>query len=197
MLRKKKQSNSGFTLIEMLVSVAIFIIVALVVTGALLVVLQAYRKAQAGKLLTDNLNFTMENIVLNLREGNNYLVDGLSVPISTNDSQYYTSIGFRTRTGNRWAYYAWDDPSKSAWKSSCDLGEDETKPCLPPPESVVRLTSSEVQVVGEDGGPGLRFYVLGEEDGYRRIMVVLRGEIERRGEKTTLQLQSTISQRNL
>jgi len=66
---KTISKNRGFTLIEMMVSVSIFVIVALIVSGVLVQLSAAYKKAQAMRLLMDNLNFALEKINLELREG--------------------------------------------------------------------------------------------------------------------------------
>lgn len=68
---KTISKNRGFTLIEMMVSVSIFVIVALIVSGVLVQLSAAYKKAQAMRLLMDNLNFALEKINLELREGVN------------------------------------------------------------------------------------------------------------------------------
>ena len=61
---KTISKNRGFTLIEMMVSVSIFVIVALIVSGVLVQLSAAYKKAQAMRLLMDNLNFALEKINL-------------------------------------------------------------------------------------------------------------------------------------
>ncbi|HNZ55583.1 MAG TPA: type II secretion system protein [Candidatus Paceibacterota bacterium] len=69
MKNHKRQINKGFTLVEMLVSVSIFVIVALIVSGVLVQLSVAYKKAQAMRLLMDNLNFALEKMNLEIREG--------------------------------------------------------------------------------------------------------------------------------
>lgn len=68
----KIQKNSGFTLIEIIVSMALFVVVAVVSLGALLKVIDANTKAQTLKTAVTNLNFTMESMVRELRVGSNY-----------------------------------------------------------------------------------------------------------------------------
>ncbi len=62
----------GFTLVEMMVSVSIFVIVAFIVVSTLLTMSAAYRKAQAMRLLLDNFNFVIQSMSLGIREGVNY-----------------------------------------------------------------------------------------------------------------------------
>ncbi len=69
-MRKK-----GFTLIEMIVSLAIFSIVAVVALGALTKIISANKKAQALQAAFTNLNFALESMSRELRVGANYRCD--------------------------------------------------------------------------------------------------------------------------
>ena len=51
--------KGGFSLIEIMVSLAIFSIVVLVATGALLSILNANKKTQALKAVVNNFNFAL------------------------------------------------------------------------------------------------------------------------------------------
>jgi prepilin-type N-terminal cleavage/methylation domain-containing protein len=65
-------SKNGFTLIEMLVSVALFSVVMVMALGALLSLSTADRKAQALKSTVDNLNFALDSMSRAIRTGSNY-----------------------------------------------------------------------------------------------------------------------------
>lgn len=64
----------GFTLIEIMVAISIFAIVATVAVGAILSANAANQKAQAIKLAVDNLNYAMDSMLLHLKQGTNYTV---------------------------------------------------------------------------------------------------------------------------
>jgi prepilin-type N-terminal cleavage/methylation domain-containing protein len=66
------QTSKGFTLIEMLVSVALFAIVMVVCVGALLSLVGANRKAQALESVMNNLNISLDDMVRAMREGSVY-----------------------------------------------------------------------------------------------------------------------------
>jgi len=66
------QNNKGFTLVEMIVAVALFSVVMVVGMGALLNVLNANRQAQAIQTAVNNLNLAMEMISREIRTGHNY-----------------------------------------------------------------------------------------------------------------------------
>lgn len=63
---------SGFTLIEMMVAVTIFSIVMLVAVGSLLSIIDANRKAQTLKSVTNNLTFAIESMSRSARVGSRY-----------------------------------------------------------------------------------------------------------------------------
>ncbi|MEK7610325.1 MAG: prepilin-type N-terminal cleavage/methylation domain-containing protein [Patescibacteria group bacterium] len=60
-------TKRGFTLIEIMVAVTIFSMVALVATGAVLTANRVNRRVQAIKLVTDNLHFVLENMAYNIK----------------------------------------------------------------------------------------------------------------------------------
>lgn len=77
----------GFTLIEMLVSVAIFSVVMVMALGALLSLSTADRKAQALKSAVDNLDFAIDSMSRTIRTGYNYhcgSVSGTDCPSGSN-----------------------------------------------------------------------------------------------------------------
>lgn len=72
----KKNAHRGFTLIEMIMSVAVFTVVSLIAAGALLALADANRKAQSFKSVVNNLHFAVESIARNLRTGSGYTSTG-------------------------------------------------------------------------------------------------------------------------
>lgn len=71
----KNKSQKGFTLIEMIVSLGLFIVVALIAVGALLKVMDANKKSLNLKTAINNLNFAMESMSREMRVGSNYHLD--------------------------------------------------------------------------------------------------------------------------
>lgn len=61
--------NRGFTLVEMIVSLALFSVVAVIAIGALLKVIDANNKAQSIQSSVTNLNFALESMSRDLRTG--------------------------------------------------------------------------------------------------------------------------------
>lgn len=72
MLKTTNTRKSGFTLVEMLVSIAVFMIVMTVAVGSLVSIIDANRKAQAIKNVVNNINFALESISKDMRVGTKY-----------------------------------------------------------------------------------------------------------------------------
>jgi len=62
----------GFTLVEMLVSIALFSFIMMATTSVLLSVVDANHKAQGLKTTIDNLSMVIESMARNLRTGRDY-----------------------------------------------------------------------------------------------------------------------------
>lgn len=69
---RKNRLSSGFTLVELLVSVAIFSVVMMVGIGALLSMVAANKKAQGMRSVMNNLNAAVEQISRTIRVGSYY-----------------------------------------------------------------------------------------------------------------------------
>ena len=66
------RTSRGFTLVEMIVAVALFAIVMLVCVGALLALVGANRKVHSLQSVMNNLNVTLDGMVRSIRMGNGF-----------------------------------------------------------------------------------------------------------------------------
>lgn len=84
-----KKSLAGFTLVEIMVAVSIFSIVAVIAVGALLTANTVNQKAQATKLIMDNLNFAMDSMIFKMRKSGAYYcsASGSNIPGYSNNGQ--------------------------------------------------------------------------------------------------------------
>jgi prepilin-type N-terminal cleavage/methylation domain-containing protein len=69
---KKVKVSRGYTLVELIVSVALFTIIVFISLGSLITVFGSNRRAQSTKTVVDNLNLTLENMVRTIRYGGTY-----------------------------------------------------------------------------------------------------------------------------
>jgi prepilin-type N-terminal cleavage/methylation domain-containing protein len=70
-----KKNQTGFTLIEMIVSLAIFSIIVTITIGALLVLIASNQKLQGEQSVMTNLAFAMDSMTREIRTGTNYYCD--------------------------------------------------------------------------------------------------------------------------
>lgn len=64
--------NKGFTLVEVMVSMAIFAFVMVVAVGAFIKVLDVNKRAQTVKAAVNNVSFTLEALTREMRTGSQY-----------------------------------------------------------------------------------------------------------------------------
>lgn len=187
----KNPSNlqKGFSLIEIMVSLAVFSIVVLVATGALLSIIDANKKTQALKAVVNNLNFALENMSRNIRVGTKYHCGetGLSqLPnFSPQDCVGGAFIAFHDQEKNRITAYRL---SGGAIQKSDDIFD--------PDEGFADVTAPEINITS------LRFDVSGSQktDNLQpRVILVVRGEMKNTKLKvsTDFNIQTTLTQRVL
>lgn len=72
MNRKLKKTEDGFTLIEMIVSLALFSVVVTVSVGALLMLIGTNDRLQGEQAVMTNLSFALDSMTREIRTGTNY-----------------------------------------------------------------------------------------------------------------------------
>lgn len=71
----------GFTLIEMMIAVALFTIVMVIGIGAVLNANLLHKKTQSVRAVIDNLGFVMEDIARNVRLGYDFTCEGVDAAL--------------------------------------------------------------------------------------------------------------------
>ena len=69
--RKKKDTQKGFTLVEVMISMTIFTVLVTIGIGAILDAIQQHHVTENTRVVMDNLNFVMEDMARNIRLGSN------------------------------------------------------------------------------------------------------------------------------
>jgi prepilin-type N-terminal cleavage/methylation domain-containing protein len=70
------QGKKGFTLIEMIVAVGVFTVAITISLASFLNITAIQRKTSAMRTINDNLNFSLEIMMREIRSGTNYKVGG-------------------------------------------------------------------------------------------------------------------------
>lgn len=71
-MTNKNINKVGFTLVEIMVAVSVFVIVAFMVTATLLLIMDASRRANQARTVVDNTNFALESMSQKIKFGSNY-----------------------------------------------------------------------------------------------------------------------------
>ncbi len=201
-MRKNTKNNTsgnaaaGFTVIEMMVAVALFAVVMVISAGALLALASANRKAQALQSVMNNLNITLDSMVRSMRGGSRYdcqpagagVVPGRAHDCPTGDTQ----LAFEPHGGNPatpdqrvYAFIAPNGSQSGYIQRSLDGGTTWT-----------RVTAPEVSIVD------MKFYVVGTTPGdtvQPKVVVEVKGVAGASNAKitTTFHIQATAVQRIL
>ncbi len=95
--KKNIRSSRGFTLVEMMVSVAIFSIIMVVGIGSLVSIMDKYQVSQQEKEAADSLNFVLETVTREIRLGTSYYscnpTDSCSSSNHDGSGNYYSKNG--------------------------------------------------------------------------------------------------------
>ena len=172
--------SKGFTLIEMMVSVSIFVIVAFIVVSTLLTMSYAYKKAQKMRLLMDNFNFSLQSMSLDIREGINY---DNSTCDAENDCIQFVPIDSWLGNGtlSPICYYL------SGTNVKKYIGE-----CSPNLTDGLDIISSGIAV------DKLKFYIEEDPNTLEKVKIIISGTAGNNSrELTSFFIQNTVSQRNV
>jgi prepilin-type N-terminal cleavage/methylation domain-containing protein len=112
-MKMNRKTNAGYSLVEVLVALAIFGIVIVVAVGALVTILDLNRGARAQKSAINNLHSTLESMTRAIRDGSSYYCDSNATP----DGYNFAILGenpcpsnanifiFTASNGERTAYF--------------------------------------------------------------------------------------------
>ena len=177
--------NKGFTLIEMMIAIAIFLIVITIGVGALLNASAVHNKTKGMRSVLDSMTFTMEEMSRNLRTGHEYHCGGSgSGPLSCPGGG--TAISFKSSQGT---------VSDEIWQYSiCSIGTGNGICKSTGGGSLLPLTPPEVNIDSSS-----RFYVFGAEtinDTVQPYVILkISGTINYHNTSTQFNLRTAVSQR--
>lgn len=179
---KKRTGEKGFTLIEIMVSLSVFIIIMTVSLGSILSILNSSEKSQTKKTAMDNLNFALESMSRTIRFGTNfYCGTTASNPPGANDcAAGSTSFSVRDSNGALVVYSLSNGKIMKAVNNA----------------SANAVTSSEINITR------LTFYVFGStgwpDINQPRVIMSLSGTVgSKTATQSTFNLETSVSQRKL
>ncbi len=182
-MKRDKKFLTGFTLVEMLVSLALFSVVMILSASSLFFVMEGSRKARSTSSVIGNLNYALENMSRNIKKGSSFHC-GDSRPFDEPKNCWRlgkNAIVFEPKRGNdRWVF----KEGSGVLKRSTDGGSN-----------FIEMTSDNV-VIEE-----MKFYVKGAIEGDNKqpkVVIIIRGYVESsKGIKSEFNIQTMVSQRVL
>ncbi len=188
-IRTKKNVAQGFSLIELLVSVALFTIVMVVSVGTLLALVDANQKAQTLKVVINNLNFSLDSITRSMRTG--YAFHCATGSISSLPTTPADCSG-----GGRSVSFTDDHGQRIGFRFNTSTGTIER--CMTDCSNAsnwIGLTSRDITI--EDA----RFYVTGALPGDNlqpMVTITVRGQAGARvATESNFEVQTSVTQRVL
>ncbi|OGI60407.1 hypothetical protein A2641_00030 [Candidatus Nomurabacteria bacterium RIFCSPHIGHO2_01_FULL_37_25] len=197
-MQNKHNNKAGFTIIEVMTSVSIFIIVVTTGIVALLNVNSVHNKSQNMRSIMDNMNFIMEDISRNLRTGYNYrcinsLPDSaISTPSSGNSClgiAFEFAEGDPSISNDQWVYKI-DSSNGTDFNISKSTDGGSTWVQLNPPEVLLEGVSG-FSVLGAEPPPSAG----GSDLQQPFATIILVGDITYKSFVTPFSLQTSVSQR--
>lgn len=185
-MNKLHNRRRGFLLIELLVSLFIFSIVATVSIGSIVSIIDANRKNQSLKSVMNNLNLALDSITRYASVGYNYRCADSTTRLRVDCGQAGDSFGFTSP-------YDLDDNGDSPDEVTYTLGDGYIDRAIDDGLSV-RITAPEVTI------SDLQFLVLGSEGNdtqQPKVFMFVSGSTVAgpRTPATQFKIQSVISQR--
>jgi len=180
MNKKLKNKNTGFTLVELIVSLGLFTVVMMISTSALLSLSDTNKKVQSMRVAFDNLNLALESMSREIRMGSVYHCDATVGTVTTTRdcdvaSGGASSISFLSQTGEQITYQL---NGATVKRTVGPVGPDA-------------MTAPEIKITN------LRFYVLGTNSGSNdqpRVIITISGTAGKRV-TSSFNIQTTVTSR--
>jgi len=189
MATNKIKNNGGFSLVEMLVAVGIFMSIMTIAISSLISIIGANKKAQAIKSTIDSVTFVLEDISRDMRIGTDYKCssDGVSFTNSDNVCILGTPFVRYTNSLGNQITYKFDNSILTKEDSASGIIVD-----LISQDSDVNITNMKFYVIGAEN----EIAPLQSNRTQPRTIITISGLISVKGSDDSLfNLQTSISQR--
>ncbi len=197
------QKNRGYTIIETMIAISLFIVITTVGMTSLLNANLVYRKSQNMRSIIDNLNYVMEDMSKNMRTGSKFRCFRSGDSLNTTEAggvsrscpngwalAFESPLGSASTSSDQWVYYLRLDTNVTPnvtriYKSTNSMTD------------FFQVTSSEIEIDSDASS----FSVLGAEpvsalDTQQPLITIrLVGNIRYKTVDTPFSLQTSVSSR--
>ncbi len=203
MFTNSRETQRGFSLIEMMVAVSLFAVFMVTALGALLAVVDANTKAQTLKLAINNLNYNLEKMSRDIRSGRDFYCGDPagSLPVAVAGVNYdcpagETAFAFRSKfNGNTLADYTMYRLNTGTRQLELVIYDASSNSQVIQPfvSDQVTFTSATFFVSGSDPSNGS-----GADNEQPTVLIALQGTAGAgRRVQSTFSIQTSISRRAL
>lgn len=184
---KDSKHKKGFTLVEIMVAVSIFVIVAFIVTSSLLAILDASRRANKIRLIIDNMNFALDSMTTKLKFGTDYETDGSSLSFTDREEHTLAYCLSNVKIKRKGV----SEPVNNQSILKCDFGKNRPVGTCGDNSSCESIVTDEITVTD------LRFAESlcdGSRCPNREIVILVKAETMIKNSLTKLNFQTAVSQ---
>ncbi len=161
------KNQDGFTLVELLVSLALFSIVVIAAIGSLYTINEASQRVTAMRTVLDNLNFATESMTRTIRTGDTIVCGGVessfgsageaNCPLGSSDGS--DTISLNSTIDGSGIEYRWrqDTVTNNREIQKCtltDSGQLDTDKCVAITDPQIDITNFKFYVDGADANDG-------------------------------------------
>ncbi len=192
-ITKKKSQSKGFTLIEVMIAVALFTVIMTIGVGAVLNSNNTHKKSQTVRAVLDNLSFIMEDMSRNIRLGSLYHCGDLSNIEAPQDCASSATLAFEGQAGasgdaGDQIVYGITSDDNINYKIIKSTDGGITSKMLTPPEVSIDPLASGFTVVGS--AP------FSENDSVQpRVIIRLAGAVTYKDLVSKFTIETTVSER--
>lgn len=205
------KTRTGFTLVEMIVSLAVFSIVAVVALGAMVKIVSANRKAQSLQASITNLNFALDAMSRELRTGSTYFCESNNGAVdyksSTLDKRSCTGGSVHNENNDATIAFIASDTIKTGTGSPCSAAHayrfrhntDGTYTLMKAVQTScdTGISNTDFEKILDDAVNVVGYYLSVDNAEYQRATIRISGYAgAKEREKTYFDVQSTISSRS-
>ena len=184
MIINKEQSNKGFTLIELMVSVTLFSVALIMALGAILTIIDLNRKIQAMSAVTNNINFAVESMTRIIKSSENIALPGTGTGCGSSDTKITLSF---IDTYEIFSEVSGTGQKDIQYQLNCDDGTIERRV---ESNSWSAITSKDdLEIIN------LKFNVV--RDTQQKVEIILEGLATVGGETSDFTIQTTAARRGI
>jgi type II secretory pathway pseudopilin PulG len=183
--RNKYKKNNGYLLIELIVSIGLFLTVVGIAIGSVVSLMDSSRRLRANKDIMDNLNLTIDNMARTIRFSDSYHCDNSNsgtAPLNCTSGANYLRVQFN----GSYSDYGGTDILYRFNGTNIDFSKDGGASYFPLNASDVSIDYGKFYVFGTSVSDSIQPYVI----------VVIKGHITK-DPQSTFDIQTVMAQRQL